>query len=300
MEELVKLLAKQLGKKPDEFSALIKKADDGQYSLADNAEEVLAQSFTAYEEDLRPALRKEMEREARNNALAAVRSEVEKDFRRTFGLPQEITFKELPDAIQKKIEEAAKSDLEEDKVKAHPLYKDLTKQLAQKDEEFEKKIKEVESGFTEKEKQRTVQGTIMGIATALPIAIEDAAVKDRQLKAFIREFDGYGVDPDEKSGKMFVTQKSGELLQVDGKPITLEDFVTREAKTFFPLKKDTPQGGAGAGAGAGAGQGQGSGDGGNTYLFKDESDYLRQRTAAKTVKERVEMTKAWEAQNKKE
>jgi hypothetical protein len=170
-----------------------------------------------------------------------------------------------PDAVKKLTEhiEAVKviPELEEDKVKAHPAYRKLEK-------EIETKAKEVETVWSKKwqdrdaeeQRNRTLQqvkklghGFLAELKPNLP---EDPKKAANQLSVFERELEGYNyvIEDDD----VVILDKEGKRVEgPNGHPVKLAELSKQIAEKYYDFAVVDPKGSAGdPGKGAKTGGGK--------------------------------------------
>lgn len=194
------------------------------------------------------------------------------------------------------------SDLTDDKIKVHPLYRNLEKESA-------KKIKEAEdaaqSKIDAKEKEITRNSTLSKIKALAdaklkelkPIfnTIDPTKVQNQIDKLLLSELNGYDY---EIQGEDIIVMKDGKRLEdPHGKAISFDDLVKKTAATNWEFEEGTGRQGSGADnddpakkAAAAAKQTKYTG-----VVPKTDEEYSKAFSAITDKKERVLLTEAYDA-----
>jgi hypothetical protein len=187
------------------------------------------------------------------------------------------------------VSKAAKSGLEEDKVKLHPVYLGLEsakkKELETIKAEAEAKISEMQNGFKRKETIGSVQAKARELFLSLnPVLASAADVAQNQTAVFLSKFEGYDYEFTDGGGVIVKDTTGKRLEDAHGNPVNLNQLVSSEAGKLFEFRKQDDKGNAGN---------AGSTGGATVTAPKNESEYLEAMISAQTPEAREAISKAW-------
>lgn len=200
-------------------------------------------------------------------------------------------------------------DLDEDKVKVHPVYTKAEK-------EFQKKLKEQEEAFKaqleDKDKQYAKKETLTGIKQRVRSLLEEqikpifgttdkAKINnqiDRLLMSEIEQFD-YAIQDNE-----VIVMKEGKRIEdKHGKPIAFDSFLKEHASKHWEFETGQSRQGSGASNDDGKGTGQNGNQSKvlkwNGKLPSNDAEYSEIFKGLKTAEERVAFNDAVEASKTK-
>ena len=222
------------------------------------------------------AIAKERETELHDKgykkAQAESLSKFEKEIKEQFQVPDSTS--QGVDLIKEIIAKISKdTNLDDDKVKLHPLYVSLEKQMKEKyigKEEYDNVMQEFE-GFkkgVEREKiMYSVKSDAVKVFRSLKPVLPSDPVKATNLEnKFLAEFDtfDYQVQAD---GSHIILIDGRRLENAQGHPVSFADFVKQRADMYFEFEQQSGKGNAGNSGG-------GAGSGGQITMPKDEQQYM--------------------------
>lgn len=195
----------------------------------------------------------------------------------------------------------ANGTLNEDKVKAHPLYLSLEEQLRTAptalQAALDKQKTELESGFKREANYgiatKRAQVIFEGMKPVLPKNAEVASNQRALLDAYVREHTLDFAD-DGKGGMAIVPMKadgSGRLEDGHGHPITFDQLVQQGAKKFFEFQASDDKA-AGTDPNK-VGGGSDAGGQGGSYDPKTTAEYVKLWEEIKALPDPKERTKQW-------
>lgn len=169
--------------------------------------------------------------------------------------------------VQTQSEAGADGKITDDVVKKHPAYLELEKQVKTTkqtvENEWKKKLDEVENGYKQKETHSTVKNKAMEILDELnPVLPEDGKKAAKAKNWFLNELingNKYEVTDD---GQILMLDKDGKRMEDEhGNAKSFDDFVKTLAEESFELNQSKERSSAGNGGEGSKGSGAGKGGG---------------------------------------
>ncbi len=293
---LIAFLGKTLNRPVEQVAPLLyKKGDDGEAlteELAENALDELIRLDADRVAKLKPNT-KEFFDNGFKKAEAEISAKHEKMLREKFGIDTEGKLKgdALLDAIKAAMAEKQDAPMPTDKVKIHPDYlameRAYQKQLEEKDNEWQNKLRDLETTFTREKSWAENSGDIRKAFKALnPVLSKDAARAEAQVELFVNTyFRDYDFKPTE-DGRKLVMKDGARVDNAHGHPLYLDDLVKQTAERLYDFAAQPPAGNAGN-----------NNDGKPTVKirFKNEDEFLVKYSEAKP-EEKAGLAAAWMAQ----
>lgn len=186
--------------------------------------------------------------------------------------------------------------LDDDKVKLHPLYLSLEKQLKEEyiaKPEYEKAISEFTTYRSQVEKEKTMYAVksdaLKAFRSLKPVLSKDPSRALNQESDFLAKLDMFDYD---------VQNDGGHIIKIDGKryenaqghPIAFTDFVRQQAERYFDFEMQDGRGNAG--------NSNNGGDGGSVRVPKDKAEYMQMLAMETDPRKAIALRKAWEEKNK--
>lgn len=191
----------------------------------------------------------------------------------------------------------ARNETSPDKIKSHPEYlaaeSAWQKRIAETEESWKGKYNELEQSVTKEKTFAAYMPKIDAAFTRLNAVLPsnpDAATYQRTQ--FFNDFKGY--DFVSEGGKDYVIKDGKRLENAQGHALTLDEVVRMNAAMRFDFAAQTEKGAAGNRNGDAPGA---SSQGSSDHQFANYEAYQKAWQAEKDPVKRVEMTKAWKAQN---
>lgn len=292
-ELLLGFLGKTLNM-PDESVAekLFKKSDDGK--ILDELDENALQTLLDLDANRVKTLRESINtKEFFDNGYGKGKKEalelLEKQIREQFKVD---STRQGLDLINDVIAKTGKAQIEDDKVKLHPLYLGLEERLKSEVEklrsEYEGQIGQIKTDYANREMRVETSQVVNRLLDDLKIVIPDgkAVLKEDFVNLLL------GANQFEKADGKFIAVRDGKRLEDShGNAITLDQLVRTEAAKRFEFRKQDDKGNAGNKNGDG-------GSGSGVVLPKNQDEYLERYFAANTPEERAQLKVAWDAANK--
>lgn len=223
-------------------------------------------------------------------------SKIEKALKAKFSFESDLQGQELiEDLISTKVSEAAKSgEITDDKIKTHPIYRELEKSKTKEIDELKKtaqdEIAKVHSDYNLKKAVSTAKEKAKQIFLSLnPVLSDDETIRSNQVDDFVERFASelYQVEED---GSILIIDKEGKRKEDGhGNAVKFDEFVKSNAQRLFTFKQQEPTGGTGA---------SGAGKEFSVTIPKSEKEYHQAFENAKTPAERAALTNAWQASQK--
>lgn len=288
-ELLFAYAGKTLNQQPEQLAELLfTKSDDGEESLSENALNALLALEAQKVQAIKPNT-KEYFDNGYKKAESEVRERVERELRERFGIDKEAQLKgpALLDAITAAM---ANETAKPDKVKTSTEYLELERTMRQKIEELQQQhTAEVEKIRQDAQRENTwgqVRPRIRDMVRKHEGLNQDA-ITDGLIDLLAEQFKGYEYQQD---GDNFLPLQDGKRVEnAHGFPRHLDELVRERAESIFPKIVQQPVGSAGN-----VNNGQGKPATGVT--FKTEGELMAAYNAETDPAKRVEMVKAWEAQ----
>jgi hypothetical protein len=290
-------LVKTQGLTADEVTSLFETKDEEQVLISTALDKLLphdVKRVKGFKDKIEEARTKGYDK-----AKAEVLSKYEQELKDKLGVTSEKVGPELHEEILEKF--AKGSNLDADKIKVHPEYLKIEKELKrQHKEELDKKEKEFTEFKTGVEKEK-IFGTISNkalekLAELKPILSKDANKAANQKKVLIDELKGYDF---QENGDDIVIMKEGKRLEdMHGKPISFETLVKETAGKYWDFESGTHHSGSGADNNPGQKPGQGAAGGAdNPYKgkIKSEGDFSKYFNEAKTAQDRAHLITEYDA-----
>lgn len=189
------------------------------------------------------------------------------------------------------------TNLDDDKVKLHPLYVQLEKKIGTEyvaKAEYEKVAQEFDGyrNSIEKEKVLTVvvSDALKEFESLNPVLSTDAKRAYNQKLDFLGKM---------KSFEYEVQQDGNHIIKIDGKrlenaqghPIPFKDFVKQQAELYYDFNVQGQRGSAG--------NANNNGSAPSVTVPTDKREYMQKLVSTTDPQERVRLMKAWEAQQNK-
>lgn len=282
------VLTRTLNKTEDELSALIftKAEDSDELVLKDDAVEIVLDLDSSRVENIKKNVKPDPEKlqaqysRGKKEAL----EDLEKELRDTYSIDSDKQGTELVSLIVEK--NKAKSKLNDEEVKKHPLYLDLEKNTVPKklyDEEIQKH--ENYKSEVEKVKQLAIvkRDVLSHFRTLNPVISENPKVAATREEDFLAKFDSYDYDIKE-DGDHFVTKNGERIENEQGHPIKFKDFVKIIASANYDFKVQDDKGNTG----------NQNGHDKQVKVPTSKEEYLKSMAEAKTPEERVKINAAYQ------
>ena len=297
-ETFLAFLGKTLNIAPDRLAeVLFKKSDDGTPTeelndgVLDTLVKLDVERVAKLKTDTKPFF---------DNGYKKAQSEVsekwEKAIREQFGISEHLTGEELLTAAVEKSTKTPK--LEDDKVKAHPLYLKLEKQYSEElkaaKEAGDMALNDYKAGVERQTRLASVQGEARKILLSRkPVLSADPVKQENQIRFFLQQFGDY--DFETMDGGGWLPMKDGKRVENAHKhPVTLEELVGNFAEQYFDFQVQDPKGNAGNGNPAG---GNGGGGSRTTSPYKSKDEFETAYWAEQDPKKRSEMAAAFSGAN---
>lgn len=286
-------LSKTLNLDAEQLADLLyQKSDDGNLTdeLTDNALQALLAMDAERVQKIKPDTKAIFD-----NGYKKAQSEVAESWegllRQKFGVDadKQLRGEALADAIKAAM---TTEGIKPDKIKTAPEYLALEvamkKAIEDQKNEYENRIKNLESGFTREKTWAEVSAHIREAVTSLnPVLPADQAKANRLLDLFLQEFKGYEYQRDEQGG--YLPLRDGQRVEdAHGYARKLSDLVKERAEQMFDFREQQPAGNAGN-------QNKPNANGVNVR-FKSEAEYFERYAQAASSEEKAALYKAWEAQ----
>lgn len=287
-EFFIAFFGKTLNMPADEVASTFFSNDDGTELKADAIKDALKLDVSRVE-----TINKKQFENGQKKATKELMSDFEKQLREKFDTNSDKQGIELiEDIIASKT--TASGDIDETKVKTHPVFLDLEKRLKAEVKNTEKTWKDKYEGF---EKQVQKDKTFSSIVDKADAYLSEFALPDDKVLA--KNQKRLLLDELKKLDYQF----NGEdiiILTEDGKPLedghgnkrSLEDLVKTTAANYWPKLNGQQRSGAG-----GTNDNPGAGNAGNAWKGKvpaNEQEYSSLIAGAKTAEERMAITDAYD------
>lgn len=286
-EILVAFLAKTLNQAPEQLAELLYQTSDEGETLKDDALNALLALDADRVQKLKPNT-KEYFDNGYKKAQSEIQERVEKELRQRFNVDAEGKLKgsELYDAINAAM---ASEGGKPDKIKTSAEYLALEREMRKQIEEIQgKHTAELEKIRLEAQREQTwaqVSGRIRD-AIRKHTGLNQEAITDPMVDLLASQFREYDYQQD---GDDWLPLKGGERVEdAHGHARRLADLVIERAETVFPRIAQPPAGSAG--------NQNGNGKPAVTTRWKDEAEYMTAYNAETDPAKRIELFKAWEAQ----
>lgn len=306
LEILLKYFATQHGISEEAAAELLcKKSEAGvidRTQLKDDAATILAaedqKRVNKLQKDEAAKAKTETYNEAYDKATKDVKSKVEKDLAKKYGLDAKDakSVEAVVELIVGKAVADAGGELNDDKVKTHPTYLALEAKAAETVKEVEEKYKgELTKVQTEQQKKEVLAKVTNKVLNYLdelqPVLPSDGKKAANQRNDFAAKFANYEYQPIEgKEDEFLILQNGKRVEDGHGNPVTLKALATTTADNYFEFAKQGKKGNAGNG-------GEGGSGGKPVIVPKDEAAYNEAIFNASTPEERAEIQAAYEAAN---
>ena len=301
MEQLTSImlgyLVKQHGITEDAAAELLFESSEGEVDRTKPNKDAL-QALLQLDQDRVTKLKdgvdtSEVFKQGYDKARSEVLGKAEKKLAKKYGIEDDSL---KLDMLVETIVAAATPDdnqLEDDKVKTHPLYLELERNAASEIETlkttYEDKIKGMETTYAKTETMRGVSSEVLSLFDGLkPVLSSDTVRAGNQRADFAKRFESYDFEKQE-DGSYLILQGGKRLEDGHGHPLTLDALVRQEASRTYDFqvqdkKEGTGNGGQTGGSGASA-----------VNVPSSEDEYNEAIFNAKTAEERVAITQAYEA-----
>ena len=167
------------------------------------------------------------------------------------------------------------------------LERQMNEALQQKDEEYNSRIKEVETTYQKQqtwtEKEKLIRAAFKKLNPILPKDPEKALSHEND---FVEKFKGYEWQQTE-DGKILPLQNGQRINSTHGHALYLEDLVRVVASRSYEFEKQEQTANIGN---------ENGGDKKPVIVIKDENDFVEQYNNAGTFEEKQVIAAAWEAQ----
>lgn len=266
------------------------KEDALQQLLNKDAERIKAAKAIAKERET------ELHDKGYKKAQAESLSKFEKEIKEQFQVPDSTS--QGVDLIKEIIAKISKdTNLDDDKVKLHPLYVSLEKQMKEKyigKEEYDKVVSEFD-GFKKNVDRDKVMHFVKADALKIfrslkPVLPSDAIKATNQENKFLAEFDGYEYQV-QNDGSHIILVDGKRLENAQGHPISFADFVKGRADMYFEFEQQSGKGNAGNSGG-------GAGSGGQITLPTDVKKFNEMLALEPDPQKQIAMSKAWDEAHK--
>lgn len=290
-EVLALVVTKILNKTDTEISDQIYEKVGDDIVLKENAGEIILNLYSEKAKAQKQELTAKFDQGFQKNDKETT-SEIKERLEEDYGFKTDKTIrKEIYDEFKEFQKAKAKpSPLKDDEIKAHPVFIEREKQLKKEAEqikaELEEKITSTLTAYQKKENAQKFKSFIKDKAIEMGIILpESVALQERQMKAFLSDFDEYDYDYTDPNDPI-ISKDGARLEDKLGNLIKAEDFAVNSIKGFFPIKVQDGKGSAGNDP-----------KGGSTtfYSFKDHSDYMKQFDNAATLQEKQKIGIAWDS-----
>lgn len=228
-------------------------------------------------------------------ATKEILTDFEKKVKEKYGITSEKQGEELIEEIV--LSKAKPGELDESKVKLHPLYLELEGKMTKAVKETEKTWKEKLDGIEKTHaKEKTFSGVIKKAEAVLPgFALpEDEKLRENQKKLLKLDLEGYEY---QANGEELIVLKDGKPVEDEhGHKIAFDNFVKGIAANYWPKLDGKERSGAG-----GSNNPAGKGTAGSKWSGKvpsSEQEYSQMIAGAKTSEDRIAITDAWDAAQK--
>lgn len=234
-----------------------------------------------------------------NNGLAKATKELMTDFEK--GLKEKFDFTSNKKGLEL-IEEIVttksgdKTEIEENKVKSHPLYISLQDQMNKKVSDIENQWKEKYDGHVKQTAKKDTLSTVY--STLVPYLEEnyglpeDKEMRANQLQWFNSELEKNDWEQHEKD--YIIKDSEGNVLSdKHGVRLTRDKFADQVALKYWPKKEGQPRTGSG-----GSNNPAGNGKPATGYTGKvptTEAEYSKALIECKTPQDKIALTDAWNA-----
>lgn len=239
--QFLKIATKVLGLTEDEAVAKLFNGDDLNEDAADILLTGLESKITAVKKEGADNFDKGFKK-----AEAKYKSHAETILKDTLGI-EIAEGEDLSEVVQKWTQEnKKKSNLTDDDVKKHPLYRQLEKDRVPK-EEYEKVIGEFE-GYKQQSAKREVLAQVKPkvwstVTSMNPKLPTDPQVSETYRNAFLSAFDDY--DYQIENDDILILKEGKRVEDSFGNPLKFQDFVKSNASKYFEFQKQEAKGGAG-------------------------------------------------------
>lgn len=241
----------------EEIAELLDKSDDQL-----DEKEVLG-ALKQKDKERISALGTERFNDGHKKAEGKIRTQVEADIKKTFGIESDKVGEELLteifEATKAKQPGGKTKELSDDDVKRHPVYIQLEtnsrKLLEDTTKEFQDKLKTIETEQTKKEARAAFREKLSKQFDELkPILSSDPEKAKNQKADFLAKFDEY--DFEEVEGKIIIS-KGGRIEEDEhGHKKSLDVFVKSTAEKYFDFTKAEERSSTGGGSGNEGGSGK--------------------------------------------
>lgn len=294
-EFLIAFLGKTLNLSPDEVASLLFANDDGT-ELKPGAVDAILLKDTARVQKFKDEQKTFFDngyKKAQKEALGGLEKTLKEQFqidsdKQGIELVQAIIDQRLGQGVQ----------LDEDKIKVHPLFtktvNELNKKIKDTETTWETKYNTRDKEISREKAFASVRSKAKAIIEGMkPILPKDQAKAERQLEWFFKEL---GQLEFENQDDTIIIMKDGKLLEDShGNRRNFDALVKDMAGSYWEFEQGQQRQGAGNGnQGQGAGQGQGSGQKKDVKAPKDKAEYVKMIASAKDAEERIAIDDAWQ------
>lgn len=235
---------------------------------------------------------------AYNKAVSEERGKIEKKLTKTYGV-ETTQFKNLDELVSLIVDQSKASGkgdgLDDDKIKAHPLYLSLEKSKQEEIDavkaEADESLKTLEGKFQRKETLATVKKLGLEYFDKLnPVLSEKKASNQRnEFASHFEKYDYQFSDGNDTDPVVIVDNK--RLEDQHGNPVNLSGLTFQLAEPIFDFAVQGDKGSPGH-------AGQQTGEGVGRKVPANEDEYNKLIFEAKSAEERIEIAEAWEASQK--
>jgi hypothetical protein len=225
-------------------------------------------------------------------------SKIEKEIVEKYGISSDKIGIELIDELIASKSATGSSTLDEEKVKLHPAYvkmqDELSKQIKQKDKEWDEKFKQRDSEIAKqnlfKEVVAKAKATALGLKPLLP---KDAAKAERQMELLVAELSKLGFNKTE-DGNDYILEKEGKPVEdAHGNRINFDAYVKSVAESIWDFEQGQQRSSAQNSNDATGSQNQQNKWAG--AVPKTEAEYIKAVSGAKDASERIAIQDAYKA-----
>lgn len=296
-ETFIAFLGKTLNLPADRLSEILfKKSEDG--ALTDELQDGALDALVKLDAERAAKLKgdaKSVRDEGYKRGHAEVSEKWEKAIREKFGIADtDATGEDLISVALEKVSKVPK--LEDDKVKAHPLYMQLERQyqtdLKAAKEAGEKLLSEFKTGVERQARLASVQQEAKKVfLSRKPVLSSDPVKQENQVEMFLSRFSQFDWEPLDGGG--WLPMKDGKRIENEhGHPVDLQTLVSQTAEQYFDFQVQDPKGNAGNKNEPGK-----TGSAGPAKVPTNEAELWAAYNAAQTPEQKKEIMAAFERAN---